>query len=757
MIRFSFAFALRGLLGGASLLMLAGCGGGGGVSSVSTNPTGSTGSTGGTTTTTPVVPVVNYNDAEYQRSNGAVDAGALTAYNAGASGTGVTIAVLDTGIATVGTEFSGRISSASRDFGGSGTVTDADGHGTAVAAVAAAARDGSQVQGVAYAATILALRTDTAGSCGTTDGCSFNTNTLTTAVDYARTSGAKVINLSLGGSPASAGLTAAINRATAEGIIIVLAAGNDGTAQPDALAQIAATGAARGLVIIAGSHEADGSFSTYADKAGVDGDYYITALGSGVRSFDNKGTAFLYTGTSFTAPIVAGAVALLEQAFPNLTPAQVVALLYSSATDAGAAGVDSTFGHGLLNLAKAFQPTGTLSLAGSRIAVTDTDRTVLSTAMGDAALHGLSLGRAVALDALGRAYTMDVAANVARQGASRPLAQAIGGDLRSVDSGFGALALSSTVARGFAGASLEGLALAGRGFDRGAEARPVNGSAVVRIDRRTSVAIAFAEQGQTLGNRLLPDGSNGGFLVARGPGDTPGFATRGGMSFAMLHRFGRTAVTVTAERGTLAQASPTDGATPGYAVMRVRGQRRFGPFSLGVAAGSLREDGTVLGARLSPALGRSGATTRTVDLDARLGLGGGWSLGAAWRSGWTRTDAGGVLEHSLIASRSAAADLSHEGRSRRFGLRFAMPTRVGGGGLNLSVPTSYDYASGAIGYSASRIGLTPQGREQDIEASCGLRVFGGWMDTNLYLRRQPDNIALASDDLGAALRYSLTF
>lgn len=753
MVRVGVAFAVRGLLGGASLLMLGGCGGGGGgVNSVSTVPTSATGGT-----TVPAAPVVNYNDAEYQRSNGAVDAGALTAYNAGASGSGVTIAVVDTGIATIGTEFTGRVSSASRDFGGSGTVTDADGHGTAVAAVAAAARDGTSIQGVAYASTILALRTDTAGSCAMTSGCSFDTGTLATAVDYARTSGARVINLSLGGSPASATLSAAIGRATAAGIIIVLAAGNDGTAQPDPLAQIAATSVARGLVMIAGSHDADGSFSSYADKAGSYGDYYITALGAGVRAFDNKGVGYLYTGTSFTAPIVAGAVALLEQAFPNLTPAQVVALLYSSATDAGAAGIDATFGHGLLNIARAFQPIGTLSLAGSRVAVSDSDQMVLSTAMGDATLHGASAARAVALDALGRAYTMDIAANVARRSAGRPLAQAIGGDLRSVDQSFGALSVSSTMARGFAGRPWAGLALGDRGFDQGAELRPVNGSAVVRIDGRTTAAIAFAEQGQALGNRLLPDGRSGGFLVARAPSDTPGFATLSGMSLAMAHRFGAAALTVTAERGTLARASAIDPAAPGYAAMRVRGQRRLGPLGLGLAIGTLREDGTVLGARLSPALGRSGATTRTIDADARLSAGAGWSLGMAWRSGWTRTDAGGVLAHSLIASRSAAADLSHESRGSRFGLRIALPTRVSGGGLSLHQPTSYDYATGAIGYSTDRIGLTPQGRERDVEAGFGLRAFGGWLDSNLYWRRQPDNIALAPDDLGAALRYALTF
>ena len=86
-----------------------------------------------------------------------------------------------------------------------------------------------------------------------------------------------------------------------------------------------------------------------------------------------------------------------------------------------------------------------------------------------------------------------------------------------------------------------------------------------------------------------------------------------------------------------------------------------------------------------------------------------------------------------------------------------MPPRVSGGGLSVSMPTSYDYATGLVGYTDTRIGLTPRGNERDVEASYGFHLAGGWMDSNLYWRRQPGNIAALPDDVGAALRYSLTF
>ena len=66
------------------------------------------------------------------------------------------------------------------------------------------------------------------------------------------------------------------------------------------------------------------------------------------------------------APVVSGSIALLKEQFPNLTPAQLVDLLISTATDLGAAGVDEVYGVGKINLGSAATPQGFTSVVDFR-------------------------------------------------------------------------------------------------------------------------------------------------------------------------------------------------------------------------------------------------------------------------------------------------------------------------------------------------------------------------------------------------------
>jgi hypothetical protein len=736
-----------------------GGGGGGGVNSTPTPPPVTQPEPPAAPTPAPApppsTPTVNFNDAEYQRSNAATAANALTAYNAGATGTGVEIAILDSGLSDPLGEFVGRIDSASRDMVSNRGIADPDGHGTSVAAVAAAGRNGRDILGMAFNADVLALRTDGIGTCGSKDGCTHSDTVLAQAVDYATQHGARVINMSLGGSPTGSTLRAAIGRATAAGVIIVISAGNDSTAEPDPFAQIAGSSAANGLVVIAGAHDANYVISDFSDRAGSYGQYYLTALGSRVRAFDNSGTDYLFSGTSYAAPAIAGAVALLAQAFPNLSGAQIVDLLMRTATDAGAAGTDAIYGRGILNLTRAFQPQGGTSLAGGKEQVSLSTNGTLGTAMGDAgAQAGASLGGAVILDGYSRAYALDLAATIGAAARSRPLIRAIGGNVREASMVAGGLAVSVSVERDANGQPRAALAQLGLTRDDSRQARALSGRVVARIDRRTAAAFGFSEGGKALADMLADDGP-APFLIARDPRETPGFEARRGVAIAVRHDLGPVAVTISGERGDVLgyRGEPE----PGYSLSAVRFDRAWGRLRLNAGFGLMREQGSVLGARFGPALGSGGATTRMIDLGAQLRLGRDWEAGAAWRQAWTAADRGGALVDGSLQSSAFALDVEHSGASDRLGLRLAQPLRVAAGGYRLRLPTSYDYASGTVGYELRTLDLAPKGRELDAELAYGRRLGLGWIDTNFFWRREPGNIAAAPDDVGAAVRYSFVF
>ena len=106
--------------------------------------------------------------------------------------------------------------------------------------------------------------------------------------------------------------------------------------------------------------------ASYSAKCGVTKNYCIAAPGGEYTTEGGKliysttyGNAYEGTlGTSFAAPIVSGALAVIKGAFPHLTNQQVVQILLETATDLGEPGVDDVYGHGLVNLAAATDPIG---------------------------------------------------------------------------------------------------------------------------------------------------------------------------------------------------------------------------------------------------------------------------------------------------------------------------------------------------------------------------------------------------------------
>ncbi len=690
---------------------------------------------------------------------------ALASYQMGANGGCVNLAIIDSGIDVDSTEFGSRISTASQDVAGNSTIDDQDGHGTAVAFTAAGRRNDAGSHGVAFDATLVILRADKPGSCmptaaGANDsGCTFNTDAIARGVDAARVAGARVINMSLGGSAVPTALADAIGRATAAGIIVVIAAGNDGSANIDPFAGIATNDAvARNLVIVAGSVGDADAISSFSDRAGDAATHYLAAVGERVRAPDASNTAYLWSGTSFAAPQISGAIALLAQAFPNLSGAQIVDLLYRTARDVGAPGIDPIYGNGVIDLTRAFQPVGTASLAGTATAVSLTTNATLSAPMGDATGQ---LG-AVILDRYARAFAIDLATTVRRAVPDRVLLGALQSRVRTVAMVRGGMTMAITLApRAHGDIALERTVLTGAQAD---SARAIAGLLTQRVDATTSIAFGVSQGSGTLTAQLVGQ-AEPAFLVANA--GLTGFRNEPRSAGAVRHQIGGVGITAAIERGDMTthgsdlvdtlsarQRSPYDKAT-------LTLDKRIGAVHATVAATTLSERNSLLGARFDGGLGAARATTRFLDASARWGFRAGWSLGATARRGWTVAHLrGGAGGHGSLITAAYAADVGKEGifGGDSIGLRIAQPLRVARGGIGYLLPTNYDYASQTVdAYTSQFLNLAPTGREVDVEARYRIVMPGGDLQTNLFWRRNPGNIAALPDDYGMAIRYDIGF
>ena len=372
------------------------------------------------------------------------------------------------------------------------------------------------------------------------------------------------------------------------------------------------------------------------------------------------------SGTSFAAPQVSGAVALLAQAFPNLTGTQIVDLLLRTARDAGATGTDAVYGRGILDIARAFSPQGLTGLAGTRVAVSLDGLTGTSSgAMGDA-LSGASLG-AVMLDGYQRAYKLNLAAGL-RAGQSRlPLHEALAGGGRPVAMDASGFALAFTVDRRFGAVPLR------LAPSEGQQARVLASSVVTQLDRSLDLALGWKVSAESLTARLQKRWEPQ-FLVA---GMASSVFTRPEMGLAARYLLGSLGLTVSAERSVLVRPDP----------LRERREDRMTQFGLALDGGQggaldwrlglglMREERTVLGARFVDVLGGGGATTATVSPGLGWRFGKGWALGATGSLGFTQIDAGAVATsgsrldfgHCWCSRRRLAIWLAGPKCQRRFG------------------------------------------------------------------------------------------
>jgi subtilisin family serine protease len=264
--------------------------------------------------------------------------GLPAAWSLSTGSSGVTIAILDTGVIANTPDLAGRVLPAVAPS----DVTVMDGttihHGTWVASVAAmGVNNHIGGAGVGNFSILPVTVTDDRGTNSSWD--------IAQGITLAAGLGAKVINISQA-TLEYGSLDQAAGAARAAGVLVFVAAGNSNSRNPMA--------AYDNLIFVSGTDANDQRWQDPATGAGSTWGPFVDlsapATGIVVAEPDYPSGYGLAQGTSFAAPLAAGAAALAWSINPNLTADQVEAMLYSSAVDLGDPGWDEVYGYGRLNI-----------------------------------------------------------------------------------------------------------------------------------------------------------------------------------------------------------------------------------------------------------------------------------------------------------------------------------------------------------------------------------------------------------------------
>jgi minor extracellular protease Epr len=256
-----------------------------------------------------------------------------TAWNAGFTGKGVKISVIDSGISP---HEDLRIAGGYSAVDYTTSYSDDQGHGTHVAGIIGARHNSFGVRGVAYDAELYAVKAfDENGQAYLSD--------MIEGIDWSVANGIDIINLSAGTQTDSFALRSSVDKAYAAGLLVVAAAGNDGNdlGTGDTVDFPARYPSA----ISVGAVDRNSARALFSSTGST---VEVTAPGVNIASTYPNNQYVYMSGTSMATPYVAGNLALMKQAYPQLTNEQLRQVLVSQVRDAGPAGHDPYFGFGIL-------------------------------------------------------------------------------------------------------------------------------------------------------------------------------------------------------------------------------------------------------------------------------------------------------------------------------------------------------------------------------------------------------------------------
>lgn len=284
----------------------------------------------------------------------------------------VVVAEIDTGIQADHPDLIGRVVSGWNTYDNNASTADLHGHGTHVAGtIGAIGNNNVGVTGVNWYVTLVAFRCVSAGGSGTESQCA---DAITRAANFT-TPAPRIISMSLQYYTGTQTLQDAVNYASAAGILLIAANGNN---VGNFVAYPAKFPNCMGIAA-SDRNDAWASFSNYGPETDV------AAPGKDVYSLWKNSGYNTISGTSMATPHTSGTAALMLSANPCLSAAEIEQILKSTAEDRGTPGFDQKFGYGRINARAALEAARALAAGDMNCdcSVNGQDITAFVTALTD--------------------------------------------------------------------------------------------------------------------------------------------------------------------------------------------------------------------------------------------------------------------------------------------------------------------------------------------------------------------------------------
>ena len=703
-----------------------------------------------------------YSVGSYQVSYGYYAINLKAAQTAGYTGKDIKVAVFDTGLYNTNTRFTGNTVAGYNVFNGTSNTNDMTGsHGTFVSGIIAANMSlGStaNIYGIAPLAKIMPIQI-----ADTTGAYSFTDKQLAAGINFATANGAKIFNNSWNNTNTLADLSAwygatkyvgyitntwytqeiaAWRTAASKGILNVWAAGNESRIDPGFYAALptVVTGLDSTWITVVGTDQT-GKLASWSNACGVAKAYCMAAPGDRIISTYGTNSWGSGSGTSFAAPMVSGAAALMMQKWPTLTGNQIQQILFTTANKTGVYADMTKYGQGMLDLTKAFSPVGTLTVTASNGTVVPLTGSYVASAGAIGSMFAKTMGAIViaGFDDYKRDYQVNTSAAVMPKNSLN-----YWGDQMAL---FAADEVKTK----------DGVAITGS----------ANGmrSSFAMVSNKDGVGAAFGSNiSPSLAYGAFANGSvRGSDLVLLNSVGNP-YMNMAPNSVSTAMGYGNTKV------GAFTNTVPKDEMNqmrndlPQMAGGIVEHTMKWDGGYVSASLGMVSESNSILGTHSGGALSLGkGANTAFTGITAGFDLDNKWSAFGGATMGYSMIESN---QNSMVSSvKGLTSGNAFAGISKtsvfndtdRMGLVVGMPMRVNSGTATLNAPTGLDM-DGNVNFTAYKVGLTSNAVEFSTQAFYNTELSNSQsLGFGLGARFNAQDLPKNNTEVVGMVRYKMTF